>query len=139
MRADGKHLTLSFNELEIACSSTSVLLEIEKADPDRVTFADVISGLDFVWFFTIVGVPDYGPGTFWTLLWESPAYVPIPYLFAPYGNAIATEEQPHFSGFAVIDQKPPIGGEAGAPWFTFGARLTCTAQPERLTDLVLTL
>jgi len=134
VRADGKSLSLTFNGLEIRCSSTSVLLETEKADPDRVTFADVIAGLDFVWFFTVIGVADYGSDTFWTLLWDSPAYVPIPFLFKPYGNADPTEAQPHFSGFVVIDQKPPLGGDAGAAWWTFGSRLTCTARPERLTD-----
>lgn len=133
MRASGSALSLTFDELEVNCSTTSVVLDVEKSDADRVTFDDVISGLDWVWYFVVTGLPDYGPGTFWSLLWETPAFTPIPFLFAPYNNSSPTPEQPHFSGFVTIDQRPPLGGDAGARW-TFGTRLTCTQQPVRVTE-----
>lgn len=135
MRADGRALSLTLGELEVNCSSTSVVLDVEKSDPDRVTFDDVISGLDWVWYFTIVGVPDYSADTFWTLLYETPAFTPISFTFAPYDNDEPSLDQPHWIGFVTVDQKPPIGGDAGAAW-TFGTRLTCTAAPERVTEPV---
>lgn len=133
MRVSGRNLSLTFDDVEINCVSTSIVLDVEKADADRVTFADVIAGDDWVWTFTITGYPDYSPGTFWTLLWETPAFTPIPYLFKPYGNNLPSAAEPHFEGWATIDQKPPIGGDAGSYW-TFGTRLTCTARPERVTE-----
>jgi hypothetical protein len=132
VRADGNNLLFQFGTVEVACTSTSAVLDSEKADADRVTFADVISGLDWQWFFVVTGHPDYAPGTFWTLCWETAAFVPVAYLFRPYGNAVATAQQPHFSGSATIDKKPPLGGDAKAVW-AFDTRLTCTAQPTRVT------
>jgi hypothetical protein len=132
VRADGKNLSLVFGTVEVNCVSTSIVLDNDKAEADRVTFADVIAGLDRQWFFTVNGYPDYSSGTFWSWLWEQPAFTPFPYVFKPYGNAAASAAQPHFTGSVTIDQKPPLGGDAGNAW-TFGTRLTCTAQPVRVT------
>ena len=133
MRANGKDLSLVIGEIEIRCVSTEVVLDVEKADPDRVTFDDVINGLDWVWFFQITALPDYAPGSFWSLLYDTPAYTPLGYVFAPYANEIPTLEQPHFTGFATVDQKPPLGGGAGQSW-VFATRLTCTEPPTRVTS-----
>lgn len=133
-RIDGKWLQLTFADLyEVNCLSTSVMLDNEDADADLVTFGDVIAGNDKRWFFTITGLPDYGDGTFWSLLWSTPPFTPLPYFFNPYGGPFATPEKPWFTGFVTVDRKPPVGGDAGMPW-TFDARLTCTANPTRVTD-----
>lgn len=132
MRADGKNLRFTIGTVDVSCVSSSAVLDNEDADADRVTFADVINGLDKTWFLQITAVPDYAPATWWQLLWATPAFTPIPYLFRPYGNTTATADQPHFSGYATIDRKPPVGGDAQAIW-SFDARLTCTAQPTLVT------
>jgi hypothetical protein len=129
---DGRNLSLTFGAVEVACVSSSVVLDAEDAPPELVTFADVVNGDDRRWYFTVSGFPDYGAGSFWSLLWEIPAYTPIGYLFKPYGNAAPSVASPHFGGYATVDHKPPIGGDAGKAW-TFDARLTCLATPTRLT------
>lgn len=131
MRYDGRRLSLTFGTVEIACDSTTVMLDNEAADADLVTFGDVVAGNDKRWFFTVTGLPDYGAGTFWSLLWDTPAYTPIAYVFNPYGVA-PSPATPSFTGDVTVDAKPPIGGDAGARW-TFDARLTCTANPARVT------
>lgn len=134
MRTNGKNLSLLFDTIEINCASTSIVLDNEPADADLVTFADVVSGTDKRWFFTVSALSDYAAGTLWDLLWNTPAFVPIPYTFCPYGNTeLASPSQPHFRGEVVVDKKPPIGGDAGTQW-AFEARLTCTADPERLVS-----
>lgn len=134
MRADGRHLTLAFDDLEVNCVSTQVTLDSEDADRELVTFADVVSGNDKRWSFTITAVADYAAGSFWDMLWVTPAYQPIDYEFAPYGNTTPNVDQPHFTGQVTVDRRPPIGGDAGAPWWTFDARLVCTANPTRVTS-----
>lgn len=131
-RVDGKNLSLAFGAVEVACVSTSILLDNEKLDAEVVTFDDITKGNDRRWFFTITGLPDLGPGTWWSLLWNTPANTSIPFRYAPYGNTTASPEQPHFTGAATVDQKPPVGGEAGQLW-KFDTRLTCTAPPTRVT------
>lgn len=155
MRVDGRNLRLTVGgATDLQCDSTSVLLDNEPADADLVTFADVIAGNDRRWFLTITALPDfsgrpppppgdtgppgldpvpaYGAGTFWELLWSTPAYTPIAYILNPHGVDVPTNDQPWFVGEATVDQKPPIGGAAASPW-TFDARLTCTAPPTRQT------
>lgn len=132
MRTDGRNLSLLFDTVEVRCVSTSVLLDNEPGDPDLTTFAEVIAGEDQRWFFTVTALADYADGTLWDLLWETPAYTPIPYTFVPYGNTeLASPTEPHFWGDVTVDRKPPVGGDAGGLW-RFDARLTCTAVPGRL-------
>ncbi len=130
MRIDGRALQLQIGDVDVQCDSTTVLLANEAADADLVTFGDVIAGNDRRWFFTLTALPDYGDGSFWALLWSTPAYTPIPYVFNPYGVAIPTPAQPWFVGECTVDDKPPVGGDAGSVW-TFEARLTCTEVPTR--------
>ena len=130
MRADGKNLSLVFGSVEVACVSTSVVLDNEDAPPDLVTFQDVTDGTDVRWFFQIGGYPDYGNGTFWAALWSVPLFEPFAYLFKPYGNDDPTPEQPHFAGTVTVVRRPPIGGEASRAW-TWDTRLDCTTAPER--------
>jgi hypothetical protein len=132
MRADGKNLQLSFGAVDVACVSSSIVLDSEDAPAELVTFADVIAGADRRWFFNVTGYPDYAAGSFWSLLWNTPAFTPIPYLFKPYGNTAPTTDQPHFAGQVTVDQRPGVGGDAGRAW-TFDARLTCTATPTLVT------
>lgn len=133
MRIDGRRLSLTFDDIDVRCDSTSVLLDNEEADAELITFGDVIAGNDKRWFFTVTGLPDYGAGSFWSLLWDTPPFTPIPYLFNPYGSTVATPALPWFSGLVTVDRKPPVGGDAGA-WWTFDARLTCTGNPTRVTS-----
>lgn len=132
MRADGKSLSLTFSTVEVNCVSTSIVLDNEDADAELVTFGDVVAGNDKRWYFVVTGLPDYSPGTWWTLCWETPQYTPLPYLFKPYGNAVASPSQPHFTGSVMVDRKPPVGGDAGSVW-SFDTRLSCTANPTRVT------
>lgn len=110
--------------------STAVTLENETAPDALTTFADVVTGDDRRWFFTVAGYPDYAAGSFWSLLWDTPAFTPIAFIFKPYGNATPSAAQPHFTGQVIVDTKPPVGGPAGQAW-TFDTRLTCTARPLR--------
>ena len=128
----GRGLYLTFSGVQVCASLTDALLGNEAADDDMVTFADVANGTDRVWAFSITGVADYAQGSLWSLLWDTGKYVPVPYVFKPYGNAAATAAQPHFTGDVLVDAKPPIGGSADAFW-KFDARLVCTAPPLRVT------
>ena len=128
---NGRYLSMVFGTIEVNAVTTSVLLDNEDADADTTTFADVISGNDETWFLQVAGVPDYGPGTWWSLLWEQPPYEPIPYQLRPWGNAVPTPEKPHFTGECTVDRLPPIGGDAATIW-KFDTRLTCTARPTRV-------
>jgi hypothetical protein len=131
VRVNGKNLSLVIGGVEVACVSSSVVLDNEAADAELVTFADVVNGTDRTWFFTITAWQDFAPGSFWDKLWTTPAFTPMTYLWKPYSNATASSAQPHFSGSVTLDQPPPLGGDAQQTW-GFSTRLTCTARPTRV-------
>ncbi len=125
----GKDLSLLFDGTqEINADGTSIVLDNEDAEEDATTFADLQDGDPKQWFFTINAVSDYGPSTFWRLCWEN-AGQDVAFILKPHGNAVATDAQPHFTGTARINAKPPIGGSAGDV-FTFEARLDVDGVPE---------
>jgi hypothetical protein len=129
-RTNGKNLSLTINAVEINAEGTSVVLDNEDADDTDVTFADLDDGDPKQWFFSLAALADYGVGSVWTMLWEE-AGNDVAFVFKPYGNAVATAAQPHFTGSAKILSKPPIGGAAGET-FNFEARLDVDGVPVRV-------
>lgn len=125
----GRDLSLTFDTEEVNIEATSVVLQNEEADGDAVTFAELAAGSAVQWYFEITATSDYGTGSFWSLLWDS-AGTDVPFVFKPYGNALPTATQPHFTGTATVTSKPPIGGEAGSV-FTFDTRLDVIGEPAR--------
>jgi hypothetical protein len=129
----GRTLSLNFGGHEVCAQTTEAQLGSEEADADQVTFSDVATGNDRTWTFDVTGVADYAEGSLWSLLWDTGRFVPVPYTLKPYGDHVASPEQPHFTGAVLVEAKPPIGGNAGDIW-TFEAKLVCTAPPVRVTS-----
>lgn len=127
----GKGLSLMFGTEEVNLEATSVTLSNEEADTDAVTFAELASGTPLQWFFEIEAVADYGTDSFWSYLWDN-AGDDVSFVFKPYGNVTASATQPHFTGTATINAKPPVGGTANEV-FTFEARLDVVGEPTRVT------
>lgn len=132
MFTTGKNLWLTFGGVQVCAQTTEALLGNDAADDDMVTFADVANGTDRVWSFGVTGVADYAQGSLWSLLWDTGRFVPVPFVFKPYGNDEPSAEQPHFVGNVLVDAKPPVGGSAANVW-TFEAKLVCPEPPVRVT------
>lgn len=127
----GKDLSLTFEGDEVNLEATSVLMDNEDADADAITFAELADGDALQWFFGITAVSDYGASSFWTFCWDN-AGEDVAFVFKPYGNATPTTAQPHFTGTATVNKKPPVGGEAGSV-FTFETRFDIIGVPVRVT------
>lgn len=127
----GKNLSLMIGTKEVNLDGTSVVLDNEEADTDAITFAELAAGTPLQWFFTLSAVADYATGTLWDYLWSN-AGSSVSFVFKPYGNAVASATQPHFTGTTTINSKPPIGGSANEV-FTFEARLDVAGEPVKKT------
>lgn len=125
----GKDLSLMFGTEEVNLEATSVVLDNEESDDDATTFAEMADGSARTWFFTINAVSDYGADSFWTFCWDNVGE-DVSFTFKPYGNAVASAAQPHFTGTATVVAKPPVGGTAGET-FTFETRLDVVGEPTR--------
>lgn len=129
MKYRGKDLSLTFEGEEVNLEATSVLMDNEDADSDAITFAELADGDALQWFFAITAVSDYGADSFWTFCWDH-AGEDVDFVFKPYGNDTASASQPHFTGTATVNKKPPVGGEAGSV-FTFETRFEIQGTPVR--------
>lgn len=122
-----KKLTLTFGAVDYSCDATKINLTSEDADSDVTTFCDAADGGSKQWYFDITAIQSTDPTSFWRYLWESTGEE-VEYVYMPHGNAVATTDQPHFTGTVKVGSKPDIGGEAGAT-YTFDTRLDCTGEP----------
>lgn len=81
-------------------------------DADFITFANAATGDTEQWFLRGTLYNDYAADSLWTMAWLKSGTV-VPFVIKPYGNAVASADQPHFKGDVRISRKPGIGGEAG--------------------------
>ena len=83
------------------------------------------------------------PGTYadaaslWSKVFDA-AGTTVPVTLMPYGNAVASVAEPHFTASVVITEPDGdfLGGEANASTtakFTFDFAFTCVAKPVRVT------
>jgi hypothetical protein len=90
-------------------------LRSRKKDSDFVTFADAAAGGAREYYQAITMVQDLATGTLWDKIWTVPG-TSVAVLLKPYGNAVASAAQPHYSGNLTITEPDGdlIGGEADA-------------------------
>lgn len=128
-RIKGTKLSLTIGATEIHEEGTSVLMDSEEANGDVTTFADAEGGGARQHFFAISATQSTQGDSFWRMVWantgEDAAFV-----YRPHGNAVATADEPHFTGTLKIGPKPPIGGAAGTnSTFTFDTRFNIEGVP----------
>lgn len=112
---------------------TACTLENEQADDDTVTFADAAEGEVRDFFLRITAVQSTDPTSLWSHIWDHSGDT-VGFTYAPHGNEVATEAQPHFIGTAVIGPKPTVGGEAGRTnTFTFETEWKVEGTPVKDT------
>lgn len=130
-RLKGKGITFTYDGVEYQCDLTSVVLEKASADQGAtdgtVTFCDVGSATAAgnVWQMNITAIQstDYSAEkALQMLLWDlAKDGGEMAFVFAPNGNEVPTQNQPHFTGAVEVPQGgyPSIGGDAGEDTWTF--------------------
>jgi hypothetical protein len=107
-----------------------------EADSDFVTFADAAAGGSRQYNLVLTAVQDLAVDTLWDLVWTASG-TEVPCILMPYGNAVASATQPHYS-FTVVVKEPDgdmLGGEANTSTtakFTFEAEWPLLAKPTKV-------
>lgn len=113
---------LSARSLKITVDGTERYSEVfaasvdaDDADSDEVTFAEAAAGGARAYVLALTLTQDMAADTLWTSLWDE-AGEDVEVILMPYGNAVASVGQPHFSMTASIREPNGtlIGGEADA-------------------------
>lgn len=124
----GKSLSLTINSIEYNMDCTSIEFVSEDADQDDITFAEVGGPGEKDWFMDVTAIQEFATGSLWRYVWDNAGEEAIAFVAKPYGNAVASATQPHFSGTLTIPAAPNFGGEADAT-FTYEVRFELDAQP----------
>lgn len=92
---------------------SSAKLTTGESDSDFVTFADAAAGGARQYNFAFTAVQDLVVGTLWDKVWTVPGST-VACVLKPYGNAVASPAQPHYSFNAVVTEPDGdlIGGDA---------------------------
>lgn len=107
-------LTIGAPGLEQSADLLSYKFENEAADADAVTFEDAEKGEGRQHYLRGAAVQSTQSSSFWRYVWENSGETEVPYTVAPHGNAVATEDEPHFLGTMTISTIPALGGEASS-------------------------
>lgn len=130
-RMKGKGITFTYDDTNYECDLTSVVLLKDAGDSATTdstqTFCDVDSGsaTGDIWKMNITAIQsgDYtAEKALHQLIWDlAGTGGELAFVFAPYGNETATQNQPHYTGIVLVPAGgyPEVGGDAGENTWTF--------------------
>lgn len=132
-----RKLTLTIDGDEVAPEVSKAVVTSEETDSDFVSFADAAAGGGRTYKLALTFVQDAEAASLWDKVWTE-AGSDIPVLVRPYGNAVASPTEPHFTGEVTITEPDGdmLGGEADASTtarFVVEVEWTFTAKPTRVT------
>ena len=104
-------IILKIGVTDYSMDTKAVELAGEDADDADLTFTEAASGGAQVDSINITGIQSTAAGSLWRYCWEN-AGNEVAVTFGPHGNAVATEDKPHFLMTVKLGNRPNIGGEA---------------------------
>lgn len=128
---NGKNLNFTVDGVQFNADGTAVVMDNEDGDTDSQTFVELLDGTPVQWFFQLTAITDLASTSFHTMLWDN-AGDDVAFVYKPYGNAVPSADQPHYTGTCTIPKKPPVGGQAGQTW-TFDFRIDIVDEPTKVT------
>lgn len=110
--------------IELDADLKNVQITSEDKDESDLTFREAMEGdvKDFSLVFT--GVQDTKAGSLWRLFWDNPG-AEMEIVYGPGGNAVATEDDPHFGMTIKNGGKPIVGGAAARAKTRYEFEHTC--------------
>lgn len=112
-KISGRLLTLEIDSVDYSSQVSSAAIESAEADSDFLSFADAAAGGSRDYTLTMTVAQDLAAGTLLREVIDNVGDT-VPFVLAPYGNAVATAGEPHVVGNAVISEPDGVivGGES---------------------------
>lgn len=131
-----RKLTLTIDGDEVTPEVSSATITSKEAKSDFVSFADASTGGGREYGLKLTFVQDAAAGSLWDQVWNA-AGTDVDVTVRPYGNAVATVAEPHFTGTVTISEpETMLGGDAdpsSSNRFTSDVEWVFTAKPTRVT------
>lgn len=132
-----RKLTIEIDAVAYTAAVSNARFTSAEGNTDFVTFSDAAAGGSREYKLEGTAGQDADAASLWSKVFDS-AGTTVPVTLMPYGNAIASVTEPHFTANVVITEPDGdfLGGEANASTtakFTFDFAFTCVAKPVRVT------
>lgn len=125
-RIKGKTIIFSVDNNDFAGSVKSVKFSSAVGE---MGFGNYEDNLDFT--CQVTGFQDVAEASLWSSLYATPGAT-VELTFAPYGNEVASNAQPHFTAMGYAETLPDLGGAAGE-YFVYDLTFILDGKPERVT------
>jgi hypothetical protein len=131
-----RQLVMTLDGADVTAQISTCIVKTAETDSDFVSFADAAAGGGRDYKLALTFVQDPAADTVWDQVW-SHAGEEVPVIIKPFGNAVATAGQPHFTATAVISEPDGdlLGGEADASpsnRFTTEVEWALTGKPVKV-------
>jgi hypothetical protein len=125
-RIKGKSIIFSLDDIDYAGAVKSVKFSSAVGE---MGFGNYEDNLDFT--CQVTGFQDVADASLWSSLYATPG-AQVELTFAPYGNEVASNNQPHFVASGYAETLPDLGGAAGE-YFVYDLTFILDGKPQRVT------
>lgn len=132
-----RKLKIEVDAVEYTAEVSKAVVTSAESDSDFLTFAGASAGGARDYKLEFTAAQDAAAGTLWSEVFDN-AGDTVPVTLMPYGNAVPSAAEPHFTMNAVISEPDGdfIGGEAdssSSARFTFECAWELEGKPVRVT------
>jgi hypothetical protein len=124
-RITAKNILFKIGATEYACDATMVELTPQDAPGDVQTFCEQAVGQE--WVLNLEGITSGDATSLYRVLWANFGTTAT-FTIAPYGNATASANQPHYEGTVEFNKLPPLSLSSNET-STFSVDLTVVNTP----------
>jgi len=124
-RIKAQSIIFKIDGTQYECDATNIELAAQDAPGDVQTFCEQQVGQE--WTLTLEGITSGDDTSLYRLLWVGYGS-DGDFIIAPNGNAVATTDQPHYTGTVKFDALPPLSLVSNET-STFSVTLTVKNTP----------
>jgi hypothetical protein len=108
-----RKLTLTIDGDDVTAEVSSATITSAEAKSDFISFANAAAGGSREYGLKLKFIQDAESASLWSQVWAA-AGTDVAALVRPYGNAVASATEPHFSGTVTISEPDGdfLGGDA---------------------------
>jgi hypothetical protein len=104
-RIKAQNILFKIGATDYACDANMVSLTLEDAPGDVQTFCETRVGGQ--WTLELEGITSGDSASLYRVLWDNFGSTGT-FIIAPYGNATASANEPHYEGTVVFNDIPPL-------------------------------
>lgn len=132
-----RKLTLEIDGDEVTAEVSSATITSKEAKSDFISFASAAAGGSREYGLKLTFIQDATSSSLWNQVWSA-AGSDVPVKVRPYGNAVATATEPHFTGTVTITEPDGdyLGGDAdpsSSARFVTEVEWVFTGKPTKVT------